>query len=106
MANYGEELLEKYGIAYPSCGFGIGEGWVDLVETLIADLIVLGWDKDLHQVKEKFGGLRFYIGTATQLMYDRIARAERESYKTCEQCGGPGQIRRNGGWLHVSCDKH
>jgi hypothetical protein len=71
----------------------------------VADLIALGWDKKLHQVKEKFGGLRFYVGSATEAVHARIAQAEGESYRTCDECGKPGRLR-GGGWLRTRCDEH
>jgi hypothetical protein len=41
--------------------FHIKEGWYEMVVNLINELLKLGWDKRIHQCKEKFGGLRFYI---------------------------------------------
>ena len=58
------------------------------------------------QVKEKFGGLRFYLdSSATEKLHDAIRLAEDESYKTCELCGEPGEPRREG-WIKTLCDKH
>ncbi|PIU06654.1 MULTISPECIES: hypothetical protein [unclassified Methylobacterium] len=56
------------------------------------------------QVKEKFGGLRFYHdGTRRTL---RIARAaEQLSFGVCEICGTPGRLRK-GGWTRTLCDEH
>lgn len=81
----------------------VGDGWHDLVRRMIDDLFVLGWDGTLFQIKEKFGGLRFYIGEGREAIHDRIADAERESNCTCDRCGAPGALR-NGGWLVVRCD--
>ena len=45
-----------------SCDFfDVQVGWYPLIKNLIDELITLGWDKKVTQVKEKFGGLRFYI---------------------------------------------
>ena len=44
--------------------FSIGDGWIPLVQQLIKDCIEAGWDKQICQVKGKFGGLRFYINAA------------------------------------------
>lgn len=57
------------------------------------------------QVKEKFGGLRFYVQAATSRHYDYISFAESMSYRTCEQCGAPGK-RYTDGWHKVLCDVH
>jgi hypothetical protein len=56
------------------------------------------------QIKEKFGGLRFYMTHATDKMYDLINEAERKSYTTCEVCGAPGE-ERGGGWIRTLCDE-
>ena len=70
--------------------FECGNGWYPLIKDLITDLIELGWDKQTCQVKEKFGGLRFYINGASEEIYKRIQTAEDLSYKTCETCGEKG----------------
>ena len=57
------------------------------------------------QVKEKFGGLRFYVNGATEEMYNFISFAESMSYKTCEVCGSPGKTYTDG-WHQTLCDIH
>jgi hypothetical protein len=57
------------------------------------------------QVKEKFGGLRFYVQAATDKHYQYISFAESMSYRTCEQCGAPGK-RYTDGWHQTLCDIH
>ena len=52
--------------------FDISEGWYPLVKELIEDLVTLGWDKEVCQVKEKFGGLRFYINGGSDEIYKKI----------------------------------
>ena len=86
--------------------FSVGVGWYPLIKDLITDLIELGWDKQTCQVKEKFGGLRFYINAASDDVHKRIGIAEGLSYKTCEKCGEKGELRTNIGWHTTLCDKH
>jgi hypothetical protein len=57
------------------------------------------------QVKEKFGGLRFYVQAATNKHYDYISFAESMSYRTCEVCGTPGK-RYTDGWHKTLCEIH
>jgi hypothetical protein len=57
------------------------------------------------QVKEKFGGLRFYVQAATDEHYNYISFAESMSYRTCEQCGAPGKTYTDG-WHTTLCDIH
>jgi hypothetical protein len=86
--------------------FDVGSGWYSLIKDLIIDLIELGWDKQTCQVKEKFGGLRFYINSASDEVHKRIEIAENLSYKTCETCGEKGELRTNIGWHTTLCDTH
>lgn len=86
--------------------FECNEGWYPLIQKLIEDLIQLGWDKHVTQVKEKFGGLRFYINEGSNEVHDRITKAEQESYTICEMCGAPGEIRRDLGWYRTLCEAH
>lgn len=83
----------------------VGPGWSDLLVKLINDLETLGWDGRLSQVKEKFGGLRFYVETSNDAIFNRILLAEEESLRTCEVCGSPGK-QRDGGWIRTLCDEH
>lgn len=85
--------------------FECGPGWYPLLKDLITDLIALGWNKEICQVKEKFGGLRFYINEGSDEIYDRISEAEYESYQTCEVTGKPGEVRNDLGWIETLCDE-
>jgi hypothetical protein len=57
------------------------------------------------QVKEKFGGLRFYTNGYTEEVSGMIRMAESMSYRTCEVCGNPGRSN-NYGWISTLCDTH
>ena len=57
------------------------------------------------QIKEKFGGLRFYVQAATDTHYHYISFAESMSYRTCEECGAPGKTYTDG-WHKTLCDIH
>ena len=85
--------------------FVVSSGWNLLIKNLIQDLIKLGWNKEVIQVKEKFGGLRFYINEGTDEIHQRIGEAELESMKTCEITGRPGKIRTDIGWYRTLCDE-
>ncbi len=55
-------------------------------------------DFEVFQVKEKLGGLRFYINmqdvhTALRIQANRlISEAEKASYDICEVCGSKGEL--------------
>ena len=78
----------------------VGPGWMAILDRLAADLLELGWDRRLAQVKEKFGELRFYVCSGTEAMRQRISQAEEESLRTCETCGAPAS-RRTIGKKHI-----
>lgn len=54
----------------------IPDYWLPEIQELIKNLLELGWDGELHQVKVKFDELRFYIATGTKEMYDLIQSYE------------------------------
>jgi hypothetical protein len=81
------------------------EGWRHIVSNLIDDLFTLGWNGTVFQVKEKFGGLRFYIGQGNNEIFARIEEASELSLQTCQDCGKPG-VLRGGGWIQTLCDEH
>lgn len=57
------------------------------------------------QVKEKFGGLRFYYMGGDEYIRGLENMAESMSYRTCEVCGAPG-TSTEGGWIRVLCEEH
>jgi hypothetical protein len=59
----------------------------------------------VDQVKEKFGGLRFYMNHSTEEIRRAIHEAEKESLMTCETCGRMGKLRGRS-WYFVACDEH
>lgn len=104
-------------------GIAIGDGWYKLIDELCAWL-QFNTDRNSYpqveaaQVKEKFGGLRFYVdiipgssdsprSEKTKLKIANIRGAislvESMSISTCEHCGSPG-IPRNGNWMSTLCD--
>lgn len=57
------------------------------------------------QVKEKFGGLRFYYMGGDDYIRGLENMAESMSYRTCEECGAPG-TSTGGGWIRTLCETH
>jgi len=91
--------------------FECDDGWGPLITELETKLAALSPGYTVSQVKEKFGGLRYYASagdvteeTATQF-YDLIREAEAKSYEICERCGQPGRLSRRGGrgWYKTLC---
>lgn len=59
----------------------------------------------VSQVKEKYGGLRFYVDYGDDSVYGMIRMAESMSYRTCEECGNPGEPNSEG-WIRTRCETH
>ena len=59
------------------------------------------------QVKEKFGGLRFYVNCRKEeAIRQRTGIAAQESFRTCEICGQPGTLREARRCIKTLCDEH
>jgi hypothetical protein len=94
-------------------GFRHDDGWFDILWRLCVDLepLVAQFEKEtgLHfevlQVKEKFGGLRFYVNHKSDAIRQRIETAQHESFYTCEICGQPGRLREDD-LIKSLCDLH
>ncbi len=62
-------------------GFECNDTWFDLIYQLSKDLSALDVIPEATQVKEKFGGLRFYTNSSTYEAEALIDIAEEASYK-------------------------
>jgi hypothetical protein len=82
-------------------------GWYPIISQLDLDIRKVAPDYTILQIKEKFGGLRYYIGSLHESVFDQvhaiISEAERVADETCECCGEPGELCRRGGWLKTLC---
>ena len=88
-------------------GFECGDGWFDLIYNLCKDIKSLNPSNFVVlQVKEKFGGLRFYVGGGKENIWKLIDRAGQESCNICEKCGKPGDLKLLNGWYLTRCGKH
>jgi len=103
-------------------GFECGDGWYKILDSLCAQIQhYTDWNNDNHakgykqykqvpqvvaiQVKEKFGGLRFYYDGGDDQIFGMVRMAESWAAQTCEECGESGTIRHDG-WMRTLCDKH
>lgn len=108
-------------------GFCVGNGWYKLVKGLLSDLEQISryYPEDfigfrVEQVKEKFGGLRFYVNRYpncgmpnsipteeffnSNKIFQIIDKAERLSFTICEDCGKDGKLREDRSWIRTLCD--
>ena len=114
-------------------GVECGDGWYKILDALCSQIqshidwsyknheFDIKWNKDhpdnqravrgpvpqvvAVQVKEKFGGLRFYYDGGDEQIYGMVRMAESWAANTCEKCGETGSIR-TGGWVRTLCDSH
>jgi hypothetical protein len=93
----------------------IGRGWRTLLEDLLSQIQEVVQKRGagqaevpftILQIKEKFGGLRFYCENADDDIRALISTAEECAWTTCEECGEPGENRLHHGWWKVLCYKH
>ena len=113
-ANSMEEKYPKM-FANPYGGFCVGEGWWPILQALCSNIQhYLNWKNKngevvpqvvVAQIKEKFGGLRFYYDGGDDRVQGMVSMAESWASKTCETCGAPGKSRE-GGWIKTLCDYH
>jgi len=92
--------------------FECDDGWFDILANLTKEIEAeIAKEPNLAslkvvQVKEKFGGLRYYVSVENSAISAAIERAEKESANTCETCGAPGQNRSIHRWMRTECDEH
>ena len=117
---YPKMFSEPYG------GFAVSQGWWPIIESLCANIQAhIDWSHknhewqvnnnkpvtevvpqvEVHQIKEKFGGLRFYYGGGDDQISGMVRMAEAWAGTACEECGAVGK-RRSGGWIRTLCDTH
>lgn len=123
------ELVKKYpkilkdfrGDPMHTCmAFGLetGSGWFKLLDECMEKLQYFCdlCSKDgrevqvvADQVKEKYGGLRFYVSVyeandiENKIVDDIISEAERKADNTCEETGESGTLCKRGGWFKTLC---
>ena len=82
----------------------VGKGWSKIIDMLYDELPIPDKLK-VHQVKSKFGTLRFYTSGITDKEHEIVLKAEAESAVTCEDCGKPAVTKTLGNyWLVTLCD--
>lgn len=106
-----DQLIEQYPDLFKANKVKIncGLGWFELISTLLTKIDSQAKyeeiDINVLQVKEKFGGLRFYVDSReSEYINGLISMSEAMSYYICENCGDKGKPTR-GGWIKTRCDK-
>jgi hypothetical protein len=117
---FAKQMEEKYPkmFANPYGGFAVGEGWWPIIESLCANIQshTDWWNKNretrpvveqvvVAQIKEKFGGLRFYYEGGDEQISGMVRMAEAWADHSCEECGAPGTSGGKG-WIRTLCPTH
>ena len=125
-----EKLYKKYPKIFSQIGLGsneslmwlgiaCGDGWYMLLDELCGTLQHnIDWKNkwlkegekpypqiEAQQIKEKFGGLRFYINGARSEENAIIQFAENLSFNICEKCGSTDNVSQTKGWITTLCKK-
>lgn len=97
-------------------GFRCHDGWSRIITELTEEIarIVDGPqgapELRVVEVKQKLGGLRYYVWHVPEKHALAVAeakqRAEERSFETCEVCGKPGKLVRSDGYWHTACPEH
>ena len=101
-------------------GICVCDGWYDLIDNLCMQIQHhINWTNigpreneksellwfEATQVKEKFGGLRFYYDGGDDFISGMVTLAESMSYHICEVCGDSGKQTEEK-WATTRCEKH
>ena len=110
-------------------GFETGPGWWPIIEALCTNIQEhINWQNSnrelllknnpnnyeipkevpqvvIQQIKEKFGGLRFYYEGGDERIRGMVIMAESWAGSSCEECGAPG-YRTSEGWIKTLCEFH
>jgi hypothetical protein len=106
------DLAKRYPITCADivCGAHVPTGWSTIVHELLAKLEKLATVNEpfrVQQIKEKFGGLRVYLGAAPDEAHLLIIEAEKLASVTCQRCGEPGETKGSSrGWIVTACERH
>lgn len=135
-----EYSLEEFQAEFPGmfdnvyCGFNLPRGWGEIVRKGCKDLMACDTHRvHVHQVKEKFGGLRFYfteerlppapkylanedgwgnpedgweyaVENHARWIEEIVGRMEAASFWVCQDCGTTQNVDTRGGWILTLCE--
>jgi hypothetical protein len=123
-----EVFVEKMHSKYPTMfagdygGICVSKGWWPIIDSLCGQIQahlkhrngLASQYPDQHnpveevvidQIKEKFGGLRFYYTGGDETIYGMVRMAESWASHSCEECGSPGNHTKDG-WIKTLCNFH
>lgn len=122
-----KELIKKYPRIFQmyegnpgGVNWGIPDAWIPVIDDLCGSIqsyidYTSRWDKEkqdwVHpqqvtcvQMKEKFGGLRFYTNVADETVDGMIDLATYICSKICQHCGTRENLGKTNGWISICCE--
>lgn len=86
----------------------VGDGWDNIVDSALTTIATYCMTKPalnckVNTIKEKFGALRIYHNANDSYINGVVNMANAISEKTCELCGNPGELYKDG-CARVRCD--
>lgn len=102
-----EDLIQQYTsmFAQPAFQYNWPDGWDELVTNLVCEINKTNSDVEVVQIKEKFGGLRFYYSNGNEAVQKLVNEAEIKSYTICQTCGKNGASQCVlSGWITTLCE--
>lgn len=102
-----EQLKMEFQDILTDCyDFSIMDGWAEIVYDLLREVRDHYPDVKVLQIKEKFGGLRFYVDDYNDEKLNTIIHhTENKSNSICEFTGKQGELKSVNGWLKTACDE-
>lgn len=120
-----EQLIQKYPKIFKQYEgnpgmvnwYGVPQGWLSIIDKLCGAIqsyvdnttrYINGNPTNppqptLTQMKEKFGGLRFYMEDSDDYVEGMIRMAEYMCDNTCQDCGTEENLGVTSGWISVLC---
>ena len=101
------DILNRFSPGFPETLY-CDDGWFPLIIKLNNDLRAIDSEYKIYQIKEKFGGLRFYFEPSESAtdedishMHELTRQAEDKSFTVCEISGGPGVLMKKDSWVRT-----
>lgn len=120
-----EELIVKYPKIFQDYEgnpgrvnwYGVPDGWLPVIDKLCGSIQsyidnvsryidgkrVKPKQVTCTQMKEKFGGLRFYADNTDEIVEGMISMAEYICDNKCQDCGSEEDLGLTSGWISVLC---
>lgn len=114
LENYSEDIQQRL-LRGSGCWSYWIPGWASLIDALNGRLAEIDPDYAIDQIKEKFGGLRYYCtfpcfdsaSDAWDRCQEEIGLFEDLSGFVCMECGMPGtidRVREGGSYIACLCE--